>query len=246
MHPLYAALIAAADGTFPAVDGGVDVCEPDAHGATACVEFTGHSFVLTTHEPAAVIACGADGYGGATQPDLLRWLAGPRGTIGSHDAVLVARGRGGGGRRVGGGRGGARVRERTDLDDHPRVRRARHHRRDVRVYADDHGLITIGHGLVGRREVSVELFDPDLRAVVAPPGAGGALIDEALHLVPSSDLVWAQVAPGNAASLRAFLRCGFVPIGAEVLFEAEPPGRASPTAERTATGMSWNDFVADM
>jgi hypothetical protein len=27
------------------------------------------------------------------------------------------------------------------------------------------------------------------------------------------------VSPGNAASLRAFLRCGFTPIGAEVLIE---------------------------
>jgi RimJ/RimL family protein N-acetyltransferase len=30
--------------------------------------------------------------------------------------------------------------------------------------------------------------------------------------------VFAQVAPGNAASLRAFLAAGFRPIGSEVLF----------------------------
>ena len=29
------------------------------------------------------------------------------------------------------------------------------------------------------------------------------------------------LAPGNAASLRAFLACGFVPIGAEVLVEPD-------------------------
>jgi hypothetical protein len=102
------------------------------------------------------------------------------------------------------------------------VQRARHHRRDVRVYGDEHGLITIGTGLVGRREVSVELFGPDVRATSAPPGAGGTLIVEALQLVPWNEPVWAQVAPGNAASLRAFLRCGFVPIGAEVLIELGP------------------------
>ena len=28
--------------------------------------------------------------------------------------------------------------------------------------------------------------------------------------------MWAQVAPGNAASLRAFLAAGFVPVGSEV------------------------------
>ena len=43
------------------------------------------------------------------------------------------------------------------------------------------------------------------------------MIGEGLGLVPAGDLVWAQVAPGNAASLRAFLTCGFFPIGSEVL-----------------------------
>jgi hypothetical protein len=211
VHPLYAALTAAAkEGIFPAVDGGVDVFPPGEDGTSACVEFTGHSFVLTHHGHSDVVALGADGFGGATQPDLLRWLAGPRGRIGSHDAVLVAQGRGGG-----------TLQERTDLDDHPRVRRARHHRRNVRVYGDQHGLVTIGTGLVGRCEVSVELFGRDRRVLPAPPGAGGALIDEARRLVPTNEMLWAQVAPGNAASLRAFLRCGFRPIGAEVLIEPE-------------------------
>ena len=111
--------------------------------------------------------------------------------------------------------------ERADLEDHPRVRRARHHRRDVAVYANDHGLVTIGTGLVGRREVSVELFDAGGCAI----GRGRSLIGEALGLVPAGELLWAQVAPGNAASLRAFLRRGFVPIGAEVLIEPVCAGR---------------------
>jgi hypothetical protein len=34
--------------------------------------------------------------------------------------------------------------------------------------------------------------------------------------------VWAQVSPGNAQSLRAFLACGFVPIGSEVLIRPAP------------------------
>lgn len=210
MHPLYAALVAAADGRFPPSDGAVEVCEPDDSGVAAVVEFAGHSFVLTSHDAAEVMAHGAHGYGGATHPDLLRWLAGPTGTIGSLDAVLVRHGTG---RSIG---DGAFI-ERHDLEDHPRVRRARHHRRDVGVYANEHGLLTIGTGLVGRREVSVELFEP----ATAPSGAGGVLILEALGLVPDGELLWAQVAPGNASSLRAFLRCGFVPIGAEVLIGAE-------------------------
>jgi RimJ/RimL family protein N-acetyltransferase len=65
------------------------------------------------------------------------------------------------------------------------------------------------------------LFDRDRPVVTAPPGAGSRLIDEARQLVPTNEMLWAQVAPGNAASLRAFLRCGFRPIGAEVLIEPE-------------------------
>ncbi len=147
-----------------------------------------------------MLAHGADGYGGASQPDVLRWLAGPDGWIGSHDAVLTARGTGGG-----------RLAERDDLEDHPRVVRSRRHRRDVDVYGDETGLVTIGRGLVDRMEVSVEVFTD------APAGAGRRLIAEALGLIPAGEIVFAQVAPGNAASLRAFLSCGFVPIGAETL-----------------------------
>jgi len=204
MHPLHAALIAAADGSFPAVDGVVEVHLPSAGGPSASVEFTGHAFVLTDRDPAEVAAFGVDAFGGTGSPEFLRWLAGPAGSVGSHDAVFVARGRGGGS-----------LPARTDLDDEPRVVRARHHRRDVRVHGDDAGFVILGRGLVDRTELSVELLPG------VPPGAGDGrrLIGQGLALVPAGDLVWAQVAPGNAASLRAFLACGFVPVGAEVLIE---------------------------
>ena len=168
----------------------------------AVVEFTGHSFVLTDHDPHAVTARGADGFGAASHPDLLRWLAGPGGWIGTHDAVLVAMGTGGGD-----------LAERADLETHPRVVRSRAHRGDVRVFGDDTGVITLGTGLVGRLEMSIELLDTS----TAHRGQGRALIAEGLGLVTRGALVWAQVAPGNAASLRAFLRAGFRPIGAETL-----------------------------
>jgi hypothetical protein len=200
VHELHRVLLDAADGRFPPVDGGVDVAAPMAGDHHAVVEFTGHSFVLTDRDGADVLARGADGFGGASHPDLLRWLAGPDGWIGSHDAVLAARGIGGG-----------RLTVRDDLDDHPRVVRSRDHRRDVAVYGDETGLVTIGRGLVDRLEVSVEVFDG------ARAGAGRRLIAEALELVPAGEIVFAQVAPGNAASLRAFLSCGFAPIGAETL-----------------------------
>ena len=90
--------------------------------------------------------------------------------------------------------------------------RSRAHRRDVRVYANDVGVVTLGRGLVDRQELSVELFEPG-----AGGGHGRGLITEALALVEPGVVVFAQVAPGNAASLRAFLSCGFVAIGAETL-----------------------------
>jgi len=200
VHELHRILIDAADERFPAIDGGVDVMAPQAGDHHAVVEFTGHSFVLTDRDSVDVHELGVDGFGGASQPDVLRWLAGPHGWIGSHDAVLVARGVGGG-----------QLRERDDLDDHPRVARSRTHRRDVRVYGDDAGLVTIGRGLVDRLELSVEVV------AGAPAGAGPRLIRETLALIPVGNVVFAQVAPGNAASLRAFLSCGFTPIGAETL-----------------------------
>ena len=83
------------------------------------------------------------------------------------------------------------------------------------MFADEVGLVTLGAGLVGRLELSVELFSGDAHG----GGAGGRLIREGLGLVPPGQPVWAQVAPGNAASLRAFLRAGFVPIGAETLID---------------------------
>ena len=198
-HPLLAVLLDAADGRFPPVDGEVDWLAPDGAGTHAVVELTGHSFVLTTRErhdaPQPL-----HGYGGCTHPDVLRWLAGPGGWVGSLDAVLVTR-----------ARPGAPLAPRHDAEDHPRVVRSRHHRRDVRVLGDERGLVTIGTGLAGRLELSVELTG-DRR-----PGDGRALIAGGLASLDPGRVVFAQVAPGNAASLRAFLACGFVPIGSEVL-----------------------------
>lgn len=39
----------------------------------------------------------------------------------------------------------------------------------------------------------------------------------ARHLVPDGEPLWAQIAPGNAASVRALLSAGFTPVGAEAL-----------------------------
>lgn len=199
-------LLAAADGRFPPVDGGCTVLPPLPGGLACSVAFTGHAFVATAHPPEAVLARGADGYGGATAPDLLRWLAGPDGWIDVIDVTLVARGTGGPG-----------LPPRHDAEGHPRVQHAKRLRRDVRVYGDERGLVTLSRGLAGRTEISIEV-----EAVAQGRGWGRSLLRDALGLAPAGEPVFAGVAPGNARSLRAFLAVGFVPLGSECVIR---PGR---------------------
>jgi len=99
--------------------------------------------------------------------------------------------------------------------DHPRVDRALLHRSDVRIWStpDGAGLLTLGRGVAGRWEVSLEV-DPAHRG----RALGTALARAARSLVPDGAPLWAQVAPANVASLRAFLAAGYRPVGAEILF----------------------------
>jgi len=105
---------------------------------------------------------------------------------------------------------------RQDLEEHPRVQRARRLRRDVSVYSDakGRGLVTIRRGLAGRLELSFEVDDAHQRQ-----GLGRRLVAAALCVAPAGEPVFAQVASGNAQSLRSLLAVGFRPIGSEVLFE---------------------------
>lgn len=122
------------------------------------------------------------------------------------DAVLVD---------GGGDEGDLRLIPRADLNEHPRVARALRLRKDVRVYSDPggSGVLVIGRGLVGRWEVGLDAH-PDARG----SGMAGDLLAAARTLVPAGQPIFAQVAPGTARSLRAFLSAGFRPIGSEVLF----------------------------
>ncbi|WP_262505693.1 hypothetical protein [Streptomyces sp. TRM68367] len=73
--------------------------------------------------------------------------------------------------------------------------------------------------------MSIELH----RAQGSSRGHGRSLLSDALSLVPEGEPVFAAVSPGNARSLRAFLACGFTPIGSEVLLrpEREQPASAA-------------------
>lgn len=104
--------------------------------------------------------------------------------------------------------------ELTLIEDstHPRVVRAHRYRSDVRVWTCGPGVLVLGRGLAGRWEAAVEV-----EAGARNAGLGRTLAAAARHLVPDERPVWAQVAPGNASSLRAFLAAGYEPVGAEVL-----------------------------
>jgi GNAT superfamily N-acetyltransferase len=101
--------------------------------------------------------------------------------------------------------------------DHPRVERARRYRQDLRIWttSDGAGVLVLGRGVADRWEVSIEV-DPPAQG----RGLGTALAAAAPGLAPDGGPLWAQVAPANTASLRAFLAAGYRPVGAEVLFAA--------------------------
>jgi len=113
------------------------------------------------------------------------------------------------------GPGGLTLRSRPDLAGHPRVARAARYRAGIRVLADDRErcVLLVGRGLAGRWELAFEV-EPSRRN----QGLGRGLAAAARGLVPAGEPLFAQVAPGNAASLRAVLAGGFRPVGSEVLF----------------------------
>lgn len=200
-HPLLRFLDDAAMGVFPPVDGGVTHCPSLSDGREAIVCFTGHAVIASRLAAEAFNEPKPDGFGGALHPRVQQLMAG-RGLIGVNDVTLV-----------GMGLGGPSPLPVTDRwDDHSRVRYARELRNNVTVYGDDSGFVTIGDGLAGRNEMSIEVRD-DLHS----SGTGREFIHGARQLVPADAHVFAAVSPGNARSLRAFLSQGFVPVGSEVI-----------------------------
>src|SRR5262249_31654530 len=173
----------------------------------ALVAFTGH-YVLAADVDADEVAArwpvGALSLPFA--PASLGWLAERLGrTPLTHDALLVT---------LGEGHGAPEWLHRDHDLPHPRVEEAVRHRAVDEVWTDGCGnVVTVGRGLCGRREVGYEVA-----AERRNDGFGRRLVAAARGLVPAGEPLWAQVAPGNAASLRSTLAAGFVPVGAEGLF----------------------------
>lgn len=207
-HPLLSVLTAAADGVFPPADGAVRFVPPLAGEVEAVVSFTAVVFLATALSATDFHDLPLDAYGAALRPAVLQRLA-RGGEAGVLDVTLVARG----------GGTGQMLEQRDDLDEHPRVRHARRWRRDVHVYADERGLVTVSQGLAERTELSVELWP----AAAQGRGHGADLITDALAGRPAGEPVFASVSPGNARSLRSFLACGFRPVGSEILLAPGTP-----------------------
>jgi GNAT superfamily N-acetyltransferase len=192
-------------GLFPAADLGLTVLPPPSDRASCVLGLTGHNVIAADVDP-----------GWLAQELPPGDVAAPLGpaflaALGQHtgrraygiDAMLLAP-------PVPPAETGL---EPADGLDHPRLHRARRYRDDVHAWQDQYGgLVLLGRGLAGRLECAVEV-GPDRQG----RGDGRRLAHAARLLAPAGVAVWAQVTPGNAASLRAFLVAGFQPVGSEAL-----------------------------
>lgn len=207
-HPLRAVLEDAARGRFPPPDGSVQVLPSPPGRSDAVVAFTAHHLVAANLDPAEVFdRLPAGDIGAPMSASFLHWLGGRLGAgPGMVDVVLCAPG-------LAGDAPNALIPARGSTNE--RVVRAERYRDDVVVYTDpdDRAVVALGRGLAGRLEVSLEV-DEGARG----RGLGRSAIRAARALVPRGEFVFAQVSPGNAASLRAFIAAGFGVIGGEVLF----------------------------
>jgi GNAT superfamily N-acetyltransferase len=199
-------LDAAAHGVFPPADGRTTVVPQPSPRDAGVMAFTAHSVVFTDEDPAWVDATlrglDCDALAATLNPRFLTALMERTGrwteTI---DAVLV-----------GSPLPGTPPLGLKEIEDagHPRIRYARRRREEVRAWTTQGGVLVVGRGVAGRLEVSVEV-DEDARH----RGLGRLLVAAARHLV--TEPLWAQVAPGNARSVRAFQAAGYRAVGAEAL-----------------------------
>jgi GNAT superfamily N-acetyltransferase len=190
-------------------DGGITILPQPCSRDCGVISFTAHSVIFTDADPAWVRAQLPDGDLGA--PMNSRFLQ----ALCAHT-----------GRRARGvdmlcltesqpGRPRLRL-TRCAAPSHPRVALAQRFRDNVMAWAADGGLVLLGRGVAGRWEVAIEV-EPDHRG----RGLGRELAAAARHLIPAGVPLWAQISPGNVASVRAFFAAGYEHVGAEALLPAD-------------------------
>lgn len=201
----------AALGHFPPTDGAVTLLPSPPGPAPASI------LALTAHH--VVAADVTDSWlatrveGSLAAPMSTRFIVALEQVLGLHadsvDVLLAARGVGG------------RPSTLAEADDraHVRVRRALRSRSDVRVYTGTDVILVLGRGAAERLEIAIEVEES-----ARTRGVARRALTDALHLVDVGEPLFAQIAPGNAAALRAALGAGFAPIGGEILFFPETVG----------------------
>jgi GNAT superfamily N-acetyltransferase len=207
---LAAILADAAAGRFPPADGKVTILPQPSERDCGVISFTAHAVIFSAAEPGWVARQLPPGLSGPLSAPFLVALGTQTGrTAGSVDMLTCTA-----------PLPGPAPAELTPSagKQHARVARALKHRDDVRVWQSPGGVVVIGRGVAGRWEVAVEVY-PEYRG----RGVGRELAAAARHLIPDAAPLWAQIAPGNAASVRAFLAAGYRPVGAEVLLSRDLP-----------------------
>lgn len=205
---LAAILDEAAHGRFPPPNGGTTVVPQPNQRDSGVIAFTSHSVVFTDEDPewvrTTLAALDCDELAATMNPRFLTALLDRTGrSTDTIDLLTIA--------TPLPGAPPLPLREIAD-PDHPRVRRARQRRDEVRAWAADGGVVILGRGVGGRWETAIEVDEQ-----VRHRGLGRALAAAARHLVPAGEPVWSQQAAGNARSIRAFQAAGFRPVGAEAL-----------------------------
>ena len=205
-------LDAAARGVFPPPDGSVTVVCQHSPRDAGVLAFTAHSVVFTDEDEdwvrSALRALDCDALAAPMNPRFLAAFLERTGR--SNDTVDLL--------SVAAPLPGPAPLplEEVDALARPRGAAARRRRDGVRAWAADGGVLVLGRGVGGRLEVAVEVDEGARHR-----GLGRALASAARHL--AGEAVWAQVAAGNARSVRAFQAAGYRPVGAEALLIA--PGR---------------------
>lgn len=197
-------LAEASQGRFPAPDAGPTILPQPSPRDAGIIAFTAHNVIFADVEASWIRdrLPGGD-LSAPLNPPFLSALEERMGRpINNIDMLALA--------EPLGGRPSIALAE-TAGTGHPRVELARRYRDAVRAWTCPGGILVIGRGVAGRWEVAIEV-EPGHQG----RGLGRALACAARRLTPHP--LWAQIAPGNAASVRAFLAAGYVPVGAEALF----------------------------
>jgi hypothetical protein len=211
MDALLEILADAARGAFPEPDGSIELLVGEPAGAKAVVlGFSAHLVIAADIDNTWVFDWFKPGdFSSWLAPGTMMWLASEVGaTPRPQDALFC---------RISDGTGVPDWLHSAPSLEHPRVQRSTQYRSDDAVFATDDGagVLIIGRGVAGRWELGFEV-DSDARG----SGLGRRLAAAAAHIVPAGEAVWAQVAPGNASSMRSIIAAGYQPIGSEVLFVA--------------------------